>query len=100
MVVPGLWSCVIREPLGMQVNDELKRMEMTPLQDTEFVSARLYTGPCFVKYNNTLLELNLDPAARRPCLGELVPALLQQAPQLGWQVRRERGAPVRVHDLE
>eukprot|EP00966_Prymnesium_polylepis_P332705 7388186-Prymnesium_polylepis.1 len=56
------------------VNTRLDEEDVDPLQHIEFVCARLYTGPCFVKYNAVLRGLGvgegepLHDAFERLCL--------------------------------
>ena len=38
-------------------NEQLQRQDAPPMQDEEFVAARLYTGPMYLKYNATLRYL-------------------------------------------
>jgi hypothetical protein len=38
-------------------NAQLRSLDAQPLEFEEFLGARLYTGPCFVKYNTTLRGL-------------------------------------------
>lgn len=37
-----------------EVNQLLKARDQTPISWNEFISTRLYTGPCFIKYNTVL----------------------------------------------
>lgn len=40
-----------------EINGRLKAIEAAEIDRTEFIGARMYTGPCFVKYNSVLRGL-------------------------------------------
>eukprot|EP00966_Prymnesium_polylepis_P300903 6953099-Prymnesium_polylepis.3 len=46
-------GCRFRNLILMR-NEQLQRQDAPPMQDEEFVGARLYTGPMYLKYNATL----------------------------------------------
>lgn len=63
--VQPLAAAMPRQPLPVsafatamsEVNNRLKEIAASPIDRTEFIGARMYTGPCFVKYNTVLRGL-------------------------------------------
>jgi len=53
------------------VNERLRGMEAVPIDDEEFLSARMYTGPMYVKYNSVLRGLQSTLALFRSCFERL-----------------------------
>ena len=49
-----------------EVNTNLIKLSMPTIMNSEFLGARMYTGPCFVKYNTVLRGLQVRSSTAHP----------------------------------